>query len=252
MIINHKCKNADLVIKKNIEVIILRNPNIELTKTIQNLGYYQISFLYKKISQINFSVDIYQFNFNLNFYMLGKKPNSSFYKISNASFEMLKKIVRLFPSNYDIKNEQLLCIESYSQKQNCNIFKTLAQEIGIIQILFEHKGISKIFTHPKENGEITINNDKSIHAFSWVAPWAFEVIHKFQYVELDCTFSILDPYVVSIPQFIVNGISLPVGNVAGPQEASELYSLYYNELQDVIGASTRLHLIPVLIDEGPG
>ena len=53
MIINHKCKNADLVIKKNIEVIILRNPNIELTKTIQNLGYYQISFLYKKISQIN-------------------------------------------------------------------------------------------------------------------------------------------------------------------------------------------------------
>ena len=226
-----------------IEIIILK---------ISNISYSQISFLYKNISQLNFRVDIFKFKFNLNFYMLGKNPNTAFYKISNASFDLLKKLVRLFPLNNDIKNEQILCINSYSQKQQRNISKSLAKEIGILQIMLQYKGITKIFTHKKENGEIEINNDKSVHAFSWVAPWAYEVIHKFQYVELDCTFSILFPYVVSIPQFIVNGISLPVGYVAGPQEASELYSLFYNELQFAIGPSTRLHLIPVLSDEGSG
>lgn len=45
-------------------------------------------------------------------------------------------------------------------------------------------------------------------------------------MELDFTCAIYDPHVVSIPHFMVNGISLPVGYVAGPQEFSWLYSLY--------------------------
>lgn len=71
-------------------------------------------------------------------------------------------------------------------------------------------------------------------------------------MELDCTFVILYSYVTSIPQFIVNGIAVPVGYIVGPQEASELYSLYYSELQNVIWASNCLHLLPVLSDEGKG
>lgn len=110
--------------------------------------------------------------------------------------------------------------------------------------MMQYNGVSKIYTHPIVNGEIIINEEKSIHAFSWVAPWSYEVIHKSQYVELDCTFSILDPYVTAIPQFIMNGISVPVGYIAGPQEASELYRLFYMEMQNVIGQSNRLHVLP--------
>ena len=116
----------------------------------------------------------------------------------------------------------------------------------------QQNGISRIFTHPKEEGEIIYDSEKSIHAFSWVAPWAYEIIHNCQYVELDCTFAILYPYVTSIPQFIVNGIAVPVGYIAGPQESSEFYSLYYSELQNVILAINCLHLLPVLSDEGKG
>lgn len=64
------------------------------------------------------------------------------------------------------------------------------------------------------------------------------------YIELDCTFSILDLYVTSIPQFMVNRISIPVGFVAGPQEASELYKLYYLGLQNVVNLCDRLHILP--------
>lgn len=70
-------------------------------------------------------------------------------------------------------------------------------------------------------------------------------------MELDFTCAIYDPHVVSLPHFIVNGISLPVVYVAGPQEFSWLYSLYYNESQVDNAANTRLHLLPVLSDNGP-
>lgn len=235
-----------------IYVIILRMPNLPITKIDSNISYYQMSLWYKNISLKNFNVDIYKLDLHLNFYMLGKKPSTSFYRISKASFVLLKKLVRIFPKNFDVKNEQLLCIEAYSEQQKRNIYKSLAQQIQIIDIMMQHNGVSKIYTHPIVNGEIIINEEKSIHAFSWVAPWSYEVIHKSQYVELDCTFSILDPYVTAIPQFIMNGISIPVGYIAGPQEASELYRLFYMEMQNVIGQSNRLHVLPVLSDEGKG
>ena len=87
--------------------------------------------------------------------------------------------------------------------------------------MIQHNGVSKIFTHAKEDGEISLNSENKIHAFSWIAPWASEMIHNSQNVELDCTFAILYPYVVSIPQFIINGLAVPVGYIAGPQETYE-------------------------------
>ena len=57
----------------NIEIIIsiLRTPEVPISKVFQNLGYCQVTNLYKKISQTNFTVEIYRFFFNLNLYMLG-------------------------------------------------------------------------------------------------------------------------------------------------------------------------------------
>ena len=43
---------------------------------------------------------------------------------------------------------------------------------------------------------------------------------------------------------MVNRISIPVGFVAGPQEASELYKLYYLGLQNVVNLCDRLHILP--------
>lgn len=89
----------------NIEIIILRTPEVPILKVFHNLGYYQVTNLNKKISQTNFTVEIYKFFFNLNLYMLGKNPSSMYYKISNASLKLLKKLVRLYPNNYNVKNE---------------------------------------------------------------------------------------------------------------------------------------------------
>lgn len=62
-----------------------------------------------------------------------------------------------------------------------------------------------------EENELWYDNNSTIHGFSWITPWDVEAINKFQYLELDITFSLLHPYVLMVPQIIVNGLSLPLG-----------------------------------------
>ncbi len=91
-----------------------------------------------------------------------------------------------------------------------------------------------------------------MHGFCRVTPWAVEAVTKFQYIELDCTFSILKPYITLIPQIIVNGLSLPLGFLVGPQENNTIYKCFYDELTQIIGSNAQLKLLPVLSDHGTG
>ncbi len=236
-------------ISKSIEVIILKVPKVPILTHLEDLSYSQMSLLYKKVSAINFHVDVFKFNYSLNFYMIGGRPDTSSYKISSASFDLLKKLSRLFPRNTEIINEKMLCINSYTHQQQINIYRSVAKDVELLQILFDQFGITRIYMHRYLEGEIKLDESNSINGFLWIAPWAYDAISKFSYIELDCTFSILKPYVTCIPQLIVKNISLPIGFIAGVEESSELYSLLYSELTQV---KDYLQRLPVLSDQGPG
>ncbi len=98
-------------------------------------------------------------------------------------------------------------------------------------------------------GEIKFNEERSINGFLWIAPWAYDTISIFSYIESECTFPILKPYVACIPQLIVKNILLPIGFIVGVEESSELYSLLYSEM---VLVKNYLQISPVLSDQGPG
>lgn len=122
----------------------------------------------------------------------------------------------------------------------------------MIDILLQKKGISRIYVHDQKDGKIKYNATSTISGFFWIAPWTYEALMKFSYIELDCTFAILNPYVTCIPQLITKNVSLPLGFIAGIEEDSELYRLRYTELQHIFGQEDRLHEFPVLSDNGLG
>lgn len=126
--------------------------------------------------------------------------------------------------------DKMISLNAYSKQQVRNILQESTFQIEILNILNSLQGKVKIHVHQKQPDEIPFEKDFSIHGFSWICPWSIEAILKFQYIELDVTFSILKPYVCAIPQIIINGISLPLGFIAGPQENSSLYGSFYNDI----------------------
>lgn len=238
--------------KPTIEIVILNQPKVPLNVQTANLKYSQVSHLYKKISLVNFDVNVYCINLQLNFYMLGNHPSTACYKISSASFELLKLLNRMYPNSKEIITEKLLCIDAYSHQQQMNIYRSIAKEINLIDILIQKKGLSRIYVHDHKDGEIKYDATSTINGFCWIAPWAHEALMKFSDIELDCTFAILNPYVTCIPQLVTKNVSLPLGYIAGVEEDSELYRLLYTELQHILGRVDRLHELPVLSDQGPG
>lgn len=95
--------------------------------------------------------------------------------------------------------EKLLCIDAYSHQQQINIYRFIAKEIKLIDIFIQKKGISRIYVHDQKDGEIKYNATSTINGFCWIAPWTYEALMKFSYIELDCTFAILNPYLTCIP-----------------------------------------------------
>lgn len=240
------------MLQQSFEIIILNEPKVPLEIEAENLIYSQVSHLYRKISLTNFNVNIYRMNLKLNYYFLGNKPETTMYKISKASFELLKILSKKYPNSQEIINEKMICIDAYSRQQQMNIYRSIANEIQLIQIFIQQKGMSRVYVHDKKDGEIKFNDALTINGFCWLAPWTFEALMNFSYFELDCTFAILNPYVTCIPQLIVKNVSLPLGFIAGVEEDSELYRLLYTELQNIIGKNDRLRNLPILSDQGPG
>lgn len=122
----------------------------------------------------------------------------------------------------------------------------------MISTLKSFKGIIKVFVHRTSDLEISFDDRSNIHGFLWVTPWAIDAIQKFQYIELDGTFEIAKPYVLSCPQIIVNGISLPLGFIVGPQENWTLFNCFYEEIANIMGDNAAILKLPVLLDQGPG
>ena len=237
-------------INEEFEIIVKQTPQVSTTIFQQNLLYSQVSHLYKDVSFTNFTVNVFQFFFSFSYIVLGDKISNMKHKISDASFEILKKLARMFPNNPDIINEKLHSIDTYSGQQKINIYKQISTEVHLVEIMLQHNGISKIYLHPSQDGELKFDANNTIHGFAWIAPWSLEAIKNFDYMELDCTFSIVRPYTICIPQIIVNDISLPLGYIVGPQENSVLYQTFYNELILINGH--RILILPVLGDQGSG
>lgn len=72
--------------------------------------------------------------------------------------------------------------------------------------------------------------------FCWFSPF-FDSIVKSEYfhliktVELDATFSALEPYVISIPLLIYRNTGIPIGLLASVSESTSLYSLFFEALK---------------------
>lgn len=125
-------------------------------------------------------------------------------------------------------------IESYSYQQKLNIYNNLTIDIDLITLLKTFTDIVKVFMHKTTNPEIPFDKSNSIHGLLWIAPWDFEAICKFQYLELDEIFELAKPYTLACPQIIENGLALPLGFILGPSENWTLFDVFYDELMKIM------------------
>ena len=70
----------------------------------------------------------------------------------------------------------------------------------------------------------------SIKAFAWIPEVSFEVLTMGNCIELDTSFTAINPYVFSVPSIIHRNSGIPLGLLVGPTECHELYSLLYNSM----------------------
>jgi hypothetical protein len=116
--------------------------------------------------------------------------------------------------------------------------------------IFNHlRGYTKIYIadHPECPYRY---NDKAIIAAVWLAPWAVSALSQACYWELDGSFTILKPYVYTVPQAIINNVAIPLGFAMGPSESLRLFEIFRDALLDVGMADEQLFRVPVLSDEG--
>lgn len=239
-------------LKEPIQVVVINPPKVPIKLINPFLNYSDVRKYYRKSSDVNFKTCMYELNFVMNFYSIGSKKSTIYYKMSEASLSILKKLSRIYPNNAEIAAEKILAIESYSLQQKINIFNCITVDVDLLSILKSLIGYTKVYIHKTEENEIKFDQNSSIHGFIWITPWALEAIKKFQYIELDCTFEILKPYVTSIPQIIANGLSLPLGFIVGPKENWVIYKCFYDELIQLMGNDFKLKSLPILSDHGPG
>lgn len=240
-------------IDDHFEIVILDHiPNLPTEELEPSTTYFQFTQLYKKPNSTNFVINLYKIKFSINYYMLNGHSSTTKYVLSEASFTLLKKLTKAYPNNPEIRMEKIISIDSYSNTQSKNILIQSAIQIQLLHILNGLPGRVKIRIHELNADEIPFEEEYSVHGFSWVCPWTVEAIQKFQYIELDATFSILKPYVCMIPQIINNGVALPLGFLAGPQENSSCYKAFYNDVIELISDKTILLNLPILSDGGSG
>ena len=238
-------------LKNPIKVVILRSPNATEKIVYEYVNFNSVSNLYMKKENKNIKVNVYEIQLILQYQMLGTKHSTTHLKLSDASFSLLKKLARLYPTSPEIAAEKMKAIDSYSYQQKLNIYNNLTIDIDLITLLKTFKGIVKVFVHSTTNPEIPYDKSNSVHGLLWIAPWAFEAICKFQYLELDGTFELAKPYTLACPQIIVNGLALPLGFILGPSENWTLFDVFYEELMKIMGNRSLLSL-PVLSDQGKG
>jgi hypothetical protein len=93
-------------------------------------------------------------------------------------------------------------------------------------------------------------NGDALVAAVWVAPWGIDALMNAQYVELDGSFTVLQPFVYNVPQAILNNNAIPVGFSMGPTESCKLFEIFHHALIAYGMDAQRLKSLPVLSDEG--
>lgn len=211
----------------------------------------EVRYLYKKPITKRIKVYVYQLTLTPHFYSYGDKISSAAFKMSSASFDLLKKCSRIFPHSAEIESEKIHYAQFYSNQQKINLYKSITVEIDLINLLKGFEGVVKIYIHQKKEKELEFDEVSGVHGFIWIAPWSTDAIHKVQYMELDATFELSKPYTLCCPQAVVNGLSLPLGFIVGPKENWILYKVFYDELAKLIGSMDQITGLPVLSDQGP-
>jgi hypothetical protein len=124
--------------------------------------------------------------------------------------------------------------------------KTASLE-AIIQAMH---GNFSIRTSPGSDPERLSYAGQEVVTFTWLGSWALEVLRRAQYLELDCSFRAIKPYVYCIPEAIIANVGIPLGLVIAPSERMDVFSMFADLLFTQGFAPEELQRIPLLSDEG--
>ena len=92
-------------------------------------------------------------------------------------------------------------------------------------------------------------NNKHVHSLVFLDFRCSAVIEKTNFLELDCSFYAVEPYIYCMPLAIINNESLPLGLSVGPSESLQIYSQFY-ELFSKKYPDKKITSLPLLSDEG--
>ena len=163
-----------------------------------------------------------------------------------------KVIKRLFQCGISVDKYRLLDAKSiYSRRNYIRIFKEFDSRSPMGKLTCSLTGHLQIIFHQQNSG-LKID-DKGIQSLVWVPKWCPDVVSSFDFIEMDCTFSIAQPYVLFIPTMIKNNLSFPIGFVVSPTESWKTYELFYDFAEKIYPQlSVVLSNMPVLSDMGKG
>jgi len=136
-----------------------------------------------------------------------------------------KVIKRLFQWRISVDKYRLLDAKSIYSRRNCiRIFKEFDSRSPMGKLTCSLTGHLQIIFHQQNSGLKT--DDKGIQSLVWVPKWCPDVVSSFDFIEMDCTFSIVQPYVLFIPTMIKNNLSFPIGFVVSPTESWKIMNYF--------------------------
>jgi hypothetical protein len=125
--------------------------------------------------------------------------------------------------------------------------------VGLEDFFANTDGFKQLYVIPGDDrhlGHLHRINGEPLVAAVWVAPWAISALLSAQYLELDGSFTALDPFVYNVPQAIVKNNAVPVGFSMGPSESGKLFEIFRIALIEYGMPEHRFRVLPVLSDEG--
>jgi hypothetical protein len=87
---------------------------------------------------------------------------------------------------------------------------------------------------------------------TYIHPKAVSLFEHAHYLELDSSFSTLEPYVYSIPLAIINNNAMPLGIQLSPTESSAHYQTFFTHLEHAMGNPDIITHKIWLSDQGSG
>ena len=244
--------------------ICSKNHNISLSIALPDLNKVEIKFnnencMMKYMSKKGESINndyLYKVQKGNYFIFIFKKrvTNPRFEAENPNQFLPIKHPFRVLGKKlyYKIDDQPLLEFilhHSYSSKGYENKINSLKKEINE-EFLENLRGFSKVYITDNDDFPISYG-DSRIHSLFYLDVYYKDIINKCQFIEIDATFKIFQPYVVSIPMGIIDNESFPLGIAIGPSESKELFDRFYCYIKEIDEESfAMLKTKPILSDEG--